>query len=118
VNTSLHDLLLFSVATARDWSIIFLAIVNMVYLIILIVMVLVLGVLTRMLLKKTIVIVDENVKPTLDSVRGTVVNVKGTTEYASEAAVKPIVRAYGVVAGVRRFASVIAGLTGDRSGRQ
>lgn len=112
MNPTLHDLLLFSVATARDWSIIFLAVVNMVYLIILTLMVLVLGLLTRMLLKKTIIIVDENVKPTLDSVKGTVVNVKGTTEYVSEAAVKPIVRAYGVFAGVRRFASVIAGLTG------
>jgi hypothetical protein len=112
VNPVLHDLLLFSVATARDWAIIFLAIVNMVYLIILIVMVVVLGFLVRLLLKKTIVIVDENVKPTLDSVKGTVVNVKGTSEYVSEAAVKPIVRAYGVFAGVRRFASVITGLTG------
>jgi hypothetical protein len=75
----------------------------------------ILGLLSRTLLKKTIIVVDENVRPTLDTVKSTAVSVKGTTEYVAESTVKPVVRAYGVVAGVRRFASVIAGLTGART---
>ena len=118
MNAVLNELLLFSVETAAQWAIIFLAIVQMVFFIIALIIVVILGVLSRMLLKKTIYVVDEGVKPTLESVKTTVINAKGTTEYMSEAAVKPIVRAYGVVAGVRRFVSVIAGLTGDRSGRE
>ena len=104
--------LLSSLETATQWSIIFLAIVTMTFFIIASAFAVILGLLSRTLLKKTIVVVDENVRPTLDSVKSTAVSVKGTTEYVSESAVKPVVRVYGVIAGVRRFASVIAGLTG------
>jgi hypothetical protein len=64
-----------------------------------------------MLLKKSLSLIDENVKPTLTSVKASADNVKGTTSYVSQAAVTPIVKAYGVVAGVRRAAGVISGLT-------
>jgi hypothetical protein len=64
-----------------------------------------------MLLKKSLSVIDENVKPTLNSVKASADNVKGTTSYVSQAAVTPIVKAYGVAAGVRRAASVISGLT-------
>ncbi len=51
-------------------------------------------------------------RPLLGAARQTAENVKGTTSYVSEAAVTPIIRVYGVVAGVRRAAGVLAGLTG------
>jgi hypothetical protein len=75
------------------------------------VMMLVLGLLTRSLLKKTSSILDEGVKPLLETAKDTASSVKGTASYVSDAAVQPIVRTYGVVAGVRRAAGVIAGLT-------
>jgi hypothetical protein len=60
------------------------------------------------------------VKPLLGTAKQTADNVRGTTSYVSQAAVTPIVRTYGVVAGVRRAAGVLAGLTGastDRSNK-
>ena len=80
--------------------------------------------LIRALLKKTIYIVDDNVKPILDSAKETVVtggktveNVRGTSTYVSESVVRPIIRAYGVMAGVRKAASVLSGLSGANEKR-
>lgn len=112
-----HPILLWSLEAATQWSIIFLALVTMTFFIIATAFAVILGLLSRTLLKKTISVVDENVRPTLDSVKSTAVSVRGTTEYVSESAVKPVVRAYGVIAGVRRFASVVAGLTGADTSR-
>jgi len=101
-----------NVALARDWVIIFMGLATGLFFVVGLVFLIILGLLTRILLKKSIAILDENVKPTLGSVQESVNNVKGTTTYVSQAAVTPIVRTYGVVAGVRRAASVVAGLTG------
>jgi hypothetical protein len=100
------------VETFRDWVIIFMGIAVAAFFVVAMVITLVLGLLTRSLLKKTGSVLDDNVRPLLDSAKTTADNVKGTATFVSEAAVTPIVRAYGVAAGVRRAASVIAGLTG------
>ena len=100
------------VATFRDWVIIFMGIAVAAFFFVALIMTIVLGLLTRALLKKTSSVLDEGVKPLLGSAKETADNVKGTASYVSEAAVTPIIRTYGVVAGVRRAASVIAGLTG------
>jgi hypothetical protein len=106
------DVVLFSVATFRDWVIIFMGIAVAAFFVIAMVLTIVLGLLLRALLKKTTGLVDENLKPLIDNANRTVSNVRGTTTYVSEAAVQPIIRTYGVVAGVRRAAGVLAGLTG------
>ena len=100
------------VATFRDWVIIFMGIAVAAFFFVALVMTIVLGLLTRALLRKSLVLMDDSVKPLLGTARQTADNVKGTTAYVSQAAVTPIIRAYGVVAGVRRAAGVIAGLTG------
>jgi len=100
------------VATFRDWVIIFMGIAVAAFFFVALIMTIVLGLLTRALLKKTSDLLDDGVKPLLGTARQTAENVKGTTSYMSEAAVTPIIRAYGVVAGVRRAAGVLAGLTG------
>lgn len=79
---------------------------------VLLIVTLVLGLLARALLKKTLELLDEDVKPLLGTARLTADDVRGTTRYVSRAAVTPIIRAYGVVAGIRRAANVLAGLTG------
>lgn len=104
--------LLGAVSLTRDWIIIFMGVAVALFFAVGLVFTIILGLLTRALLRKSINVLDENVKPTLSSVKGSVDNVKGTTAYVSQAAVTPIVKAYGVVAGVRRAASVLAGLTG------
>jgi hypothetical protein len=112
------ELLLGAVALTRDWVIIFMGIAVAIFFTLSIIFLVVLGLLSRVLLKKSIGLIDENVKPTLGSVKESVDNVKGTTSYVSQAAVTPIVRTYGVVAGVRRAASVLAGLTGASTGNK
>ena len=105
--------LLLSLADWRDIVIIIGGIVVAAFFFIGCVFAVVLGLLSRGILSKTSGLIDDEVKPLLGSARDTVGNVKGTTEYFSDAAVTPVVRAYGVVAGVRRAATVIAGLAGS-----
>ncbi|HLF71639.1 MAG TPA: hypothetical protein VI759_05760 [Dehalococcoidia bacterium] len=53
---------------------------------------------------------DESVKPTLESVKNTADTVRGTTEFVGKTAIAPIVRTYGMFAGVRKGLGVLAGL--------
>ena len=100
------------VATFRDWVIIFMGIAVAAFFVVGLVMMIVLGLLARILMKKSIGVLDENVKPLLGNAAETATHAKGTLTYVTGAAVAPIVRTYGVVAGVRRAAGVLAGLTG------
>lgn len=100
------------VATFRDWVIIFMGIAVAAFFVVALVITIVLGLLLRTLLRKTSALLDDNVKPLLGTAKDTADHVKGTTTYMSRAAVTPIVRTYGVVAGVRRAAGVLGGLTG------
>jgi hypothetical protein len=59
-------------------------------------------------------LIRDSVKPTLDSVRDTAKTIQGTTEFVGESAVKPIMRTYGILAGLRRGATVLAGLSGRK----
>ena len=100
------------VATFRDWVIIFMGIAVAAFFFVALIVTIVLGFLARVLMKKSISVLDEGVKPLLSNANETVTHVKGTATYVTQSAVTPIVRTYGVVAGVRRAASVLAGLTG------
>jgi hypothetical protein len=106
------------VETFRDWVIIIMGIAVAAFFFVALVITILLGLLARGLLKKTTSLIDDNVKPLLDSARHTADNARGTAAYMGEAAVTPVVRAYGVVAGVRRAASVLAGLTGAGNDRR
>lgn len=57
-------------------------------------------------------ILKNNVQPATQNVKETTENVKGTVEFVSDNAVKPVVKAYGVAAGARRFVGVAAKVTG------
>jgi hypothetical protein len=59
-------------------------------------------------------LIEESVKPTLDSVRDTAKSIQGTTEFVGTQAVRPVIRAYGIVAGIRSGAGVLSGLTGRK----
>jgi hypothetical protein len=99
------------VETLRDWSIIFMGITFAAFFVVLIVFMIVIGLLVRSMLSKTSGMLDDSVKPMLESAKDSAANARGTSQYLSDAAVSPIIRTYGVVAGVRRAAGLIAGLT-------
>ena len=54
-------------------------------------------------------LIDEGVKPMVS-------NVRGTATFISDTAVSPIIRTYGIFAGVRRGAGVLSGLAQRRGG--
>ena len=105
------------VETFRDWVIIIMGIAVAAFFFVLLVITIVLGLLTRALLRKSNNLIDENVKPLLGTAQETASTVKNTAAFVSDSAVQPIIRTYGVVAGVRRAAAVLAGLTGASNER-
>ncbi len=56
------------------------------------------------------------VGPILDSAKGTLSNVRGTSTFVSDMAVKPIVRTLGFASGVRKAVGVILSLTRRKKG--
>jgi hypothetical protein len=99
------------VETLRDWSIIFMGITFAAFFVVLIVVMIIVGLGARSLLSKSAGLLDEGVKPMLESAKEATANARGTSQYLSDAAVGPVIRTYGVVAGVRRAAGLIVGLT-------
>ena len=88
-----------ALADARDIAIIVLAIESIVVGVLLILVLWELSKLTRLL--------QEEIKPMLDSMQETIGTVKGTTELVSETIVTPAVRISGFAAGLRRTLEVI-----------
>ena len=52
-------------------------------------------------------VLKENVRPALDSLRDSLDNIRGTTEFAGENVAAPIIRVYSIVRGVRGGLSAI-----------
>lgn len=61
--------------------------------------------------------VRDNLQPTLEGVRHTVEDVRGTVSFISDYAVTPVVRAYGAYAGARRFLAVFMRIARPRRGK-
>lgn len=83
----------------RDIAIIILAVESIV-----------IGVLLILLLwqlRSLTVLLQEQIKPMLDSMQETIGTVKGTTSLVSETIVSPAIRISGVVAGLRRAVEVM-----------
>lgn len=90
-----------ALADARDIAIIVLAIESIVVGVLLILLLWELRSLTRLL--------QEEIKPMLDSMQETIGTVKGTTSLVSETIVSPAVRIGGFAAGLRRTLEVLLG---------
>jgi hypothetical protein len=60
----------------------------------------------------------ENVAPAVDSLKASLDNVKGTTEFAGETIASPLIRAYSVVRGVRGGIGAITDLPSFIKGRK
>lgn len=70
----------------------------------------ILAVLTLMMTMRTVAQLRGSLQPTLEGLRETVDNLRGTAGFVSENAVSPIIRVYGTYAGLRRFFGVMSGL--------
>lgn len=92
-------------ATARDIAIIILAVESIVIGGLLIFLILQVRSLIRLL--------QEEVRPILDSTRETVGTVRGTTTLLSETLVNPVVDVVGYLAGVRQVLRTLSGRQGD-----
>ncbi len=63
-------------------------------------------------------ILRENAAPAIDSLRQSLDNVRGTTEFAGETIASPIIRVYAVAKGVRSGLGAITGLPGRVKGQR
>jgi len=63
-------------------------------------------------------LLKNNVAPAVDSLKGTLDNVRGTTEFAGETVASPLIRAYSIVRGVRTGASAIRNFPANVRGRK
>lgn len=63
-------------------------------------------------------ILKENAAPAIDSLKGSLDNLRGTTEFAGETVASPIIRTYAVVKGVRTGLGAITNLPDRIRGRR
>jgi hypothetical protein len=59
-------------------------------------------------------LLEDPVRPTLEEVKKTVQNVRGTSEFVSDQAVHPVIRTVAVVRSIRRGISSITGIRARR----
>jgi hypothetical protein len=63
-------------------------------------------------------VLKENAAPALDSLRQSLDNVRGTTEFAGETVASPIIRTYAVFKGVRTGLGAVTGIGSRITGRK
>jgi hypothetical protein len=97
-----------TVAIIRDIAIIVLAVESLVVGALLIVLILQVRGLARML--------QEEVRPILESARETATTVRGTTVFVSDTFVKPLINAVGYASAANRVLSVLTRMRGRRRG--
>ncbi len=54
--------------------------------------------------------VRTNLQPTLEGLRESAENIRSASAFVSEYAVRPVIRIYSIIAGVRRFLRVLTGI--------
>jgi hypothetical protein len=108
---------LLSVEEVRDYSIIVYCILGAILFFLGCVFTVITGFMGMGIFSRVRKILKENVQPATQNVRETTETVKGTVSFVSDNAVKPVVKAYGVAAGARRFVGVAARVAG-RGGKK
>ena len=107
---------LISLQDARDWALIVSAVVGTITFLTIFIVTFVSGFLTWGILRRVRSILKDNVQPAATNVKETTQNIRGTVSYISDTAVKPVVTAYGVAAGARRFVGVVTRVAGRKKG--
>jgi hypothetical protein len=104
--------LLVSLADLRDVVIVIWGIISGLFFLVGIVVMMMVGFSVKGLLNKVHNLLDENVKPTLGSVKEAADTVRGTTEFVSKTAITPVVKTYGAMAGIKRGLGVLGKVKG------
>ena len=108
----LQEVMFLDVETTRDWVIILAGSMSILVLMAVFVFIVVLGLAGRALLGTVRNLLDNEVTPLISSARDTVKTVRGTTNFIGETAANPVIKVYGMAAGVRRGLSVLSGIRG------
>ena len=106
--------ILASLADIRDVFIIIYGVIGIVFFVIASAVTLVVGLTARSLLRNLGSLMDESLKPTMSSIQDAAATFRGTTEFIGKTAITPIVRTYGIFAGVRKGVSVLGAVTGRK----
>jgi hypothetical protein len=101
--------LLATLADFRDVIIVIYGVLGIIFFFVAIVIIVAVGLTVKGLIKNVNGLINENVKPALASVQDAANTVRGTTDFVGRTTVTPIVKAYGMFAGVKRGASVLGG---------
>lgn len=107
-------MVLVSLSEARDIAIIAYSVVGVLAFAVILLVSLVSGLMVIGILSRVRKILKENVQPAAVNAAAAAQNIKGTVEYVSNTAVKPVVKAYGAAAGAKKFVGVVTRLTGKK----
>lgn len=97
-----------SLETLRDLVIVVYGILGIILLLVLIAVAVGVFFAVRRLTRSAQELLADPVRPTLEEVRQTVANVRGTSEFVADRTVHPVIRTVAVVRGVRRGLGVLA----------
>ena len=105
-----------SLDEARDAVIIIYALLGIMFFLVAIIVALAIFFAVRMLTGLARDAYEEQARPLIDDVRGTVQSVRGSVEFVSDQAISPMIRVIAVAQGVRRGIETVAGIA--RRGRR
>jgi len=97
--------LLFGLANLRDWIIVIYGFLGIIVMLLVILILIFLVWQIRNATRVVGNIVDESVRPTLNEAKRTVETVRGTTEFITDNAIHPIIRAISTGRGLRKALS-------------
>lgn len=103
--------------TVRDWVIIVYGVFGIITFLIISAVTALIGLAVLRLLGAVNSTVEDRVGPAIDSVRDTAKSVRGATDFIADTVARPVIRTYGIVAGVRRGIAVFSGLRRPRAGK-
>ena len=106
--------ILVSLGDVRDIVVIVYGAVGILFFIVAVIVTLVVGFSAKGLIRSLRELMNDSVKPTVESIKEAADTIRGTTEFVGKTAVAPIVRTYGAFAGVRKGLSVLAGFNRRR----
>lgn len=109
--------ILVSLADIRDGVVIVYGILGILFFFVAAIVTLVVGLTARSLLRSVKDVIEDSVRPTVNSIKEAADTVRGTTDFVGRTAVTPIVRTYGAFAGVRKGLSVLAGVSRRRQAK-
>ena len=98
----------------RDVVVIVVGILGIVTLALSIVFTVLIGLATLKLIRAAKGTLREGVAPILEEVRGTATGVRGSTDFLAGTVIRPVIKVYGVFAGVRKGLGVVSKARGGK----